>query len=442
MYYHYINNIYNFINRLLTLAVCLVLVISCQTEEPKTNTSSDDKELVDVSFYFLTGSFNNNATSEYYYNQSNTDDRINGPVVGVEQMEDILGIHPSPNMVEAELAYSLGYHIDKYVVGIYHKLEDGDEYELIENPNWQVPDNYGGRVEFKNNGQIIIYKGGTTIEIPNVRLYKGDEYKIVVWAQHDFSKDEDALKLIENTDVYADAIDGNWPYNTTNLDNVIVSYEYAINNDDKRDAFSTCEVFRPIENETRTIVLTRVFAQVNYFSYSSDWDRDVEGFFDVVTDEMSAFVVTDVPTLFNAVSQKVIEDDCESVADIAFNYSLTPGARSRNNKYINLNGANAHWISTSYILVPEEWTCTREWSKNGSNDHNYENHDNGLCIKFFWKYNKNGTVKYDYDHSDKMVGKPIPAKRNYRINIVWTAVTFNVSVSTDFFGEYNKGHNN
>ena len=87
---------------------------------------------------------------------------------------------------------------------------------------------------------VAVENGRATIQ---VKLIKGQNYRFVFWAQKA----------------------NNGYYNTDNLSNITVNYSKALANDSSLDAFFAKEDVTNVQNPiSKTIILKRPFAQVNY----------------------------------------------------------------------------------------------------------------------------------------------------------------------------------
>ena len=104
-------------------------------------------------------------------------------------------------------------------------------------------------VDAQGNSEKLVYDGtsevvGKNASI-NVRLIKNKAYNVYFWAQYE-------------------ATDFTSPYTVDNLQNIAVSYNGALANDERRDAFYT--VLKSVAysgSKAETVTLKRAFAQVN-----------------------------------------------------------------------------------------------------------------------------------------------------------------------------------
>ena len=165
--------------------------------------------------------------------------------------------------------------LDQYGLGSLN-FEDGQEYPALKLKNNQ------------NKGQTIYYVGDTLAnggakEI-TLRLMRNKTYHIAFWAQSSQTK----------------------AFDTNNLENVEVKYENALNNDELRDAFCKVETFSVTPSQaTRTVRLTRPFAQINMGTTGADYKTVVEKESKKKTFTRSTVTLKGVARYFDVVSDKV-----------------------------------------------------------------------------------------------------------------------------------------
>lgn len=102
-------------------------------------------------------------------------------------------------------------------------------------------------------GQSVVKKGDDDDSFSlKLTLVRGQEYKVVFWAQNSASKVFDTME---------------------GLDRVRILYDGAVNNDDEnRDAFCKAEIFTATESGTRNVTLRRPFAQINLGMEAKEYD--------------------------------------------------------------------------------------------------------------------------------------------------------------------------
>ena len=102
-------------------------------------------------------------------------------------------------------------------------------------------------------GQSVVKKGDDGSFSLNLTLVRGQEYKVVFWAQNSASKVFDTME---------------------GLDRVRILYDGAVNNDDEnRDAFCKAEIFTATESGTRKVTLRRPFAQINLGMEAEEYEK-------------------------------------------------------------------------------------------------------------------------------------------------------------------------
>ena len=144
-------------------------------------------------------------------------------------------------------------------------------------------------------------------------LVKGKTYNFVFWAQADGA-----------------------PYDATDLKNIKISYEDAVANDEKRDAFyATRKELKVNGALTETIKLYRPFAQVNFGT--ADYDAAVAAGVEPVK---SVFTATDVATVFDTFEA----EGKEAKEVVTFTESALPG------ETLVTKAGDYKWMTMNYIL--------------------------------------------------------------------------------------------
>lgn len=218
---------------------------------------------------------------------------------------------------------------------------------------------------------VAVENGRATIQ---VKLIKGQNYRFVFWAQKA----------------------NNGYYNTDNLSNITVDYSQALANDSSLDAFFAKEDVTNVQNPiSKTIILKRPFAQVNYVTK----EELGEGLY--ITE--SQITVKNALTSFNPLRNKL------SVAkDVTFNYNAVPTEK------LLIGGIEYNYLATAFILAKSD----------NSNDI--------VDVEAKFKANKGYSVT---------VSTPgLPCQRNYRTNVIGNfmsvAGTYNVEIESAFKGDF------
>lgn len=165
----------------------------------------------------------------------------------------------------------------------------------------------------------------------NVRLIKNKPYTVFFWAQYE---------------------DNNYtsPYTVTDLKNVSVSYDNALANDEKRDAFyAVAKGVKYAGATTETIELTRPFAQVNVATSDVDiLTRDGVS----LTRATSTLTVTNVANTFSMFDGKATAENLaagETELDASFTAAAIPAEKLYN---VGADNKSYDYLAMAYILVP------------------------------------------------------------------------------------------
>ena len=211
----------------------------------------------------------------------------------------------------------------------------------------------------------------------NFKLVKGLKYSFAFWAQN------------PNEDAYTfDAASGK----------VTVDYSKAVANADDGDAFSNREMNLEITGPiTKTITLTRPFAQLNYGDVMEDYAAAVAAGIDF---KQTAVTVKQVANEYDILNQTTTGE----VADITW-----AAANSAMEDNLMVNEESYKWLSMCYFLVPnDESTVATELSM----------------------LNTAGT------EFNKITVDNVPVKKNHRTNILGSLFTedvnFNVIIDQNF----------
>lgn len=165
------------------------------------------------------------------------------------------------NIISYVPSISQGNYVDMLIYAVYevNRNEDKIEYKRLVQYGLGDLTGYGSEDDHKpavGEGQTILrpaFSEGKTNEKEKItlRLMRGREYAVAFWAQnHETSA-----------------------FDTRDLENVVVYYENAQNNDELRDAFCKVEIFivSPDNGLLREVVLQRPFAQINVGTTGADY---------------------------------------------------------------------------------------------------------------------------------------------------------------------------
>lgn len=217
---------------------------------------------------------------------------------------------------------------------------------------------------------VAVENGRATIQ---VKLIKGQNYRFVFWAQKA----------------------NNGYYNTDTLSNITVDYSNALANDSSLDAFFAKEEVTNVQNPiSKTIILKRPFAQVNYVTK----EELGEGLY--ITE--SQITVKNALTSFNPLRNKL-----SGAKDVTFNYNAVPTEK------LLIGGIEYNYLATTFILAKND------------------NSKDIVDVEAKFKANKGYSVT---------VSTPgLPCQRNYRTNVIGNFMsvdgTYNVEIDSAFKGD-------
>lgn len=217
---------------------------------------------------------------------------------------------------------------------------------------------------------VAVENGRATIQ---VKLIKGQNYRFVFWAQKA----------------------NNGYYNTDNLSNITVDYKNALANDSSLDAFFAKEEVTNVQNPiSKTIILKRPFAQVNYVTK----EELSEGLYI----KESQITVKNALTSFNPLRNKL-----SGAKDVTFNYNAVPTEK------LLIGGIEYNYLATAFILAKND------------------NSKDIVDVEAKFKANKGYSVT---------VSTPgLPCQRNYRTNVIGNFMsvdgTYNVEIDSAFKGD-------
>ncbi len=269
-----------------------------------------------------------------------------------------------------------------YEVYAYSKNAQG---ELVRN---ETPTSLDGTVE------II----GKTAKV-GFPLVKNQKYDVVFWAQ--WESENHAVKA----------------YNAENLTaiNVLAEGDGLLPitaNDDRRDAFTAIEPITVTGAQSKTVTLTRPFAQVNFGTPWADVvdAEDAGANIQAATSQIKA---TRVASVYDATTGAATEE-------VTYTFEAAPLYKMGNEETgvdveeeLVVNGKNYEYLATTYVLVP-------------SND-----------AKVLSDLEMTITTGLNQDITIKVPAAPV--QRNYRTNVLGNLLTnqtdFTVEIDADFDGD-------
>ena len=221
---------------------------------------------------------------------------------------------------------------------------------------------------------VAVENGRATIQ---VKLIKGQNYRFVFWAQKA----------------------NNGYYNTDNLSNITVDYKNALANDSSLDAFFAKEEVTNVQNPiSKTIILKRPFAQVNYVTK----EELSEGLYI----KESQITVKNALTSFNPLRNK-LSGAKDVQQDVTFQFNAVPTEK------LLINGTEYNYLATAFILAKSD------------------NSKDIVDVEAKFKTNNGRSVT---------VSTPgLPCQRNYRTNVIGNFMsvdgTYNVEIDSAFKGD-------
>lgn len=161
-------------------------------------------------------------------------------------------------------------------------------------------------------------------------LVKNQTYNFIFWAQKGFASED--------------------PFSWTNLKEIKIDYsKFTSNNKDCYDAFYATAENVVADGNTKTVYLTRPFAQLNFGA--SVMDTAVGAF----TVESNTVTVKQVATVFDTRLAKASSTQSELI-DVTF--TAEDGGlvqdETADHKDLEVGSNNYYWVSMNYFLVPAE----------------------------------------------------------------------------------------
>lgn len=216
----------------------------------------------------------------------------------------------------------------------------------------------------------------------SINLLRGRTYEIAFWAQNSKATCYD----IDPNDM-----------------TVTVDYE-GINNDETRDAFFAVKKVEVTDNTTIEVVLRRPFAQINVGAFKSDYQLAIENF--GITVDQSSALIKNVPNKLN-----LLDGSVEGNENVEYDFGAIPQEDLKN---VDVDGDDVmesyKWVSMSYILAAQ------------LEEGQFSSHD--MFFVFNQKNKDNSNIEFPV--------QGVPAKRNYRTNIVGQVLApsanFNVKI--------------
>lgn len=229
-----------------------------------------------------------------------------------------------------------------------------------------------------------------------LRLIKGQTYKIAFWAQ--------------NKDCTA--------YNTEDLKAVTVDYN-GMNNDETRDAFFSVETFT-VSGQPLSSTLRRPFAQLNLGATVEDYEAALEVDFNIVK---SKVVINKVPTTLN-----LLTGETTGEATVSYDFGATPTVAAdykTSTEMLNVKvktdqssaavATDFAYLSMSYVLAPAEKTTL----------------DN---VTFTLRPQSGDDIVISQGLTN------VPIQRNWRTNVLGsfltTVQTWNIIIDPEYNGDY------
>lgn len=276
-----------------------------------------------------------------------------------------------------------GTTVDQLIFAVYD--EQGNELEALRQDNIQIEDRHA------------------TV---TTNVVKGQSYTFVFWAQKS----------------------GNSFYNTTDLKDVVVSYEGEAN-DENRDAFTNVVTITNVAGAVnQEVTLTRPFAQVDYVCDITEWENLVNSNYRLVGSDLK--VASGAYTHLNLLTGEASAPTESPIEFSLSNYWSTHNPATYNfcgfvtskpgNDYqdtFSTEDGEKFWLSMNYILATPQETSLGATTMNIYGRVSSENKPVEIAL-------------------DK-----VPIKRNHRtvvyVSNLTTVVSAVITINPDFNGDFN-----
>ena len=214
------------------------------------------------------------------------------------------------------------FNIEMPQEAVTKAVSEGDHVDVVYYEIWD------------ENFANVLGKGAETITGGRLEkefiLVKNQTYNFIFWAQKN--------------------IESGAPFSWTNLKEIKVDYsKFTSNNKDCYDAFYATAEDIVADGNTKTVYLTRPFAQINFGA--SVMDTAVGAF----TVESNTVTVKQVATVFDTVAGKASSTNSQAV-DVTFvaeDGGLVQD-KTTDHKDLKVGSSNYYWVSMNYFLVPAE----------------------------------------------------------------------------------------
>ena len=207
-----------------------------------------------------------------------------------------------------------GQEIDMLIYAVYedntNAAEGKSKYTLLKQYSQGIASSLSNKPaigETEHDGQTVLDVSKTIqqgkAESITLRLMRNKTYHIAFWAQSS-----------ETT-----------AYNTENLEEVMVNYDNALNNDETRDAFCKVESFSvSTSGVDRNVILTRPLAQINVGTTGADYNYVINNISNRKVTR-SSITLANVAQYFNVVEDKVLIDQNKYLStEVTFELNRIP----------------------------------------------------------------------------------------------------------------------
>lgn len=266
----------------------------------------------------------------------------------------------------------------------------------VDELKWEVYDHDNNKELYSGTVSESVIVNGKRQFVLELNLVSNLTYDLLFWAQKKGTNYYNTDNLKNVRAYYNENYPNSWNNN----------YTHAYANDEARDAFfGSLKGFQTGGNvaTAKTVTLKRPFAQINFASSPSDWERAKPFINDGDRNTAHHGLETQI-TLENMYSYfDVYAGDVTGEANkkITFNYALAPASKdgdSYNNdadNWITYEGAKFGWAAMNYVFAP----------LNGATS-------NSLVAEFVHSKNAAGETAL------KKTIQNVPFKQNYRTNIL------------------------
>ena len=206
------------------------------------------------------------------------------------------------------------------------------------------------------------------------------------------------------------------------MQNVIINYTNATNNNEVRDAFFKTVEFTVSGNQKIDVELKRPFAQINVGVYKTDWDAAVASGIEI---ENSKVVINNAATSINLLTGAV-----DGETTVTYALEAIPNEELKVDTDGDGNKETYKWLSMSYILVYDKNTTDVDNDKTLGDARATLN-----SLEFTFDPKSGNDIVFNQGLTN------VPVQRNWRTNILGQILTgnlqFNITINPAYDDDYN-----